>query len=282
MRCSGTGPPHAVTDAALAIDGKTIRGASRQQEDGVSIITLAAIEHGTFLVVGQLRVDEGTNEIPALRDLVVRIGTRGRVITADAMHVQHQTAAALVDAGGHYVLTAIKGNQKGMQEQLRRFGGWSNGKTYEEDAGQRNGRTCQRRCTVADISDRGWNSFCPLYGRHQAFRIERDREEVKTGKTSHETALGLTSLGPGQAGPREIAGHVRSHWGIENRLHYVRDVTYDEDRCRAHAGHVPQNLAAISNIAISLIRLDGRFDYIPPVGRHFGARPQEALDAVMT
>ncbi len=104
---------------------------------------------------------------------------------------------------------------------------------------------------------------------------------VKTGKTSIETVYGLTSLGKDQAGAREIADHVRSHWQIETRLHHVRDFTYDEDRCRAHVGNVPENLAAISNMAISLIRLDGRFDYVPPANRHFAARPLEALDAVM-
>ena len=270
------------SQAALAIDGKTIRGASRQRPDNANIITLAAIEHGTGLVVGQNRVAEGSNEIPALRDLVARVGARQRVFTADAMHVQQETASAVVDAGGHYVLTAVKDNQKTMHDQLRRFGGWSEAETVQDDIDKQHGRIEQRSCTVVDLSDKTWDSFCPLYGRRQAFRIDRYREQVKTGKISTETIYGLTSLAPGEAGPREIADHVRSHWQIENRLHYVRDFTFDEDRCRAHTQNIPQNLAAISNMAISLIRLDSRFAYIPPANRHFGANPQEALDAVMT
>ncbi len=266
--------------AALALDGKTIRGASRQLEGDEKVITIAAVEHGTGLVVGQVRVAEGSNEIPALRDLAARLGKR--IITADAMHVQHETAAALVDAGGDYVLTAVKGNQKGMHEQLRLFGGWDGGRMHAEEAGKQHGRIEQRHCTVVDVSGPEWNSFCPLHGRRQAFRIIRKREVVKTGETSIETVYGLTSLGKDQAGAREIADHVRSHWRIETKLHYVRDFTYDEDRCRAHVGNVPENLAAISNMAISLIRLDGRFDYVPPANRHFAARPLEALDAVMS
>ena len=75
---------------------------------------------------------------------------------------------------------------------------------------------------------------------------------------------------------------MRRHWEVENRVHYVRDFSYDEDRCRAAAGHLPQNLAALSNAAISIVRLTGRFDYIPQANRHYAARPQDALDAVLT
>ena len=130
----------------------------------------------------------------------------------------------------------------------------------------RAGRTPQRHCTVVDIPDRSWNSFHPLHGRRQAFRILRCRQEFGTGEASTEITRGLTSLGPEAADPQEIAGHVGSHRGIGNRLHFIRDVTCDGDRCRTHAGHAPQRLAAICSIAIPLIRLDGRFECIPLAG----------------
>ncbi len=225
-------------DAALALDGKTIRGASRQLEGDAKVIIVAAVEHGTGLVVGQVRVAEGTNGIPALRDLAAQLGKR--VFTADAMHGRHETAAALVDADGDYVLTAVKGNQQGMHEQLGRFGGRDGGRMHAEEAGKQHGRTCQRHCTVVDISGPEWNSFCRLHGRRQAFRIIRYREVVGTGKTGIETALGLTSLGPEVAGAREIAGHVRSHRQIEDRLHHVRDAAHDEDRGRAMSAMSPR------------------------------------------
>ncbi len=95
---------------------------------------------------------------------------------------------------------------------------------------------------------------------------------VKTGKRSIETVYGLTSLGKDQAG---APGCPK----IETKLHYVRDSPMT--RIAAGPINVPENLAAISNMAISLIRLDGRFDYVPPANRHFAARPLEALDAVM-
>ena len=86
----------------------------------------------------------------------------------------------------------------------------------------------------------------------------------------------------GQAGPEELAALVRRHWHIENRLHYVRDFTYDEDRCRVRVGNLPRNPACLTNAAISIVRHAGRFAYLPPANRHYAARPQEALDAVPT
>ena len=68
---------------------------------------------------------------------------------------------------------------------------------------------------------------------------------------------------------------------IENRLHYVRDFTYDEDRCRAYVRHLPRNLACLTNVAIAIVRCDGRFRYLPEANRHYAARAQEALDAVL-
>ena len=79
----------------------------------------------------------------------------------------------------------------------------------------------------------------------------------------------------------EFSSQCRIRHQVDNRPHWVRDFTYEEGRCRVYVGNIPQNLAAISNRAISLIRLDGRFDFVPPVGRHSAARPQEALDGVM-
>ncbi len=84
-----------------------------------------------------------------------------------------------------------------------------------------------------------------------------------------------------QAGAERIATLVRGHWDIENRLHYTRDFSYDEYRCRAHVRNVPRHLATLSNTTISLLRLDRRFHYIPQAHRHFAAHSDEALDAVL-
>ena len=85
-------------------------------------------------------------------------------------------------------------------------------------------------------------------------RIEREREIVKDGTRSVEVTWCLTSLDAERAGPEQLLALVRNHWHIENRLHYVRDFTYDEDHCRAHVRHVPRNLSCLTNAAIAIVR----------------------------
>ncbi len=92
----------------------------------------------------------------------------------------------------------------------------------------------------------------------------------------------LTSLASERAGPRELGALIRNHWVIENRLHDVRDLTDDEDRCRAHVGHLPRSLACLTNAAIAIVRRGGRFDDMPKANRHDAARAQEALDLILT
>ena len=267
--------------APVAMDGKDVRGASRQI-DGERRMMVAAVEHGTGLVPGQVQVGDKTNEIPAVRELTRALGLKGRVVTLDAMHAQQETARALVeDCGADYVVTAVKDNQPTMFDDLRAID-WRGARRVDGGWEKAHGRLERRSCAVLDIGGPEWDGYGDLHGRRQAFRIERERRLVKQGAGSRETAYGLTSLGAGQAGPEELAALVRRHWHIENRLHYVRDFTYDEDRCRVRVGNPPRNLACLTNAAISIVRHAGRFAHLPPANRHYAARPQEALDAVPT
>lgn len=91
----------------------------------------------------------------------------------------------------------------------------------------------------------------------QVFEIHRTRTHLASGKTTEETVQGVTSLTPDRADPARLLQLARGHWAIENRLHWVRDVSYDEDRCRIRKGNGPQVMASIRNLAISLLRLAG-------------------------
>lgn len=113
-------------------------------------------------------------------------------------------------------------------------------------------------------------------GLAQIFRIERERTEKKTGKRTVEVVHGITDLTAQQAGPKRLLRLNRGHWGIENRSHHVRDVTFDEDRSRVRIGGVAQVMAAIRNTAIGLIRLAGKPN-IAAATRFYAARPSEAL-----
>ena len=269
---------HGSAQAPVAMDGKDVRGASKQTEDGRRML-VAAVEHKTGIVLGQVEVDAESNEIPAVRELSSRLDLAGRVVTLDAMHAQHETVRGLLGRRADYVLSAVKDNQETILEDLKAidFGD----APWHETVDKGHGRIERRRCAVVDLSGTEWHGFAALHGRRQAMRIERERETLKTGQRSVEVTWSLTSLSAERAGPKELLALVRNHWHIENRLHYVRDFTYDEDRCRAHVRHLPRNLACLTNVAIAIVRCDGRFRYLPEANRHYAARPQEALDAIL-
>ena len=246
--CQWTGQ-HSTAHAPVAMDGKDLRGASAQTENGRRMM-VAALEHGTGLVLGQKEIDDKTNEIPDVRDLSSGLDLAGRTVTVDAMHAQHDTARCLLDnCNADYVVTAIKDNQPTMLDDLRAIE-WSDA-PWHETLDKAHGRIERRRCAAVDLSATAWDGYADLYGRRQAMRIEREREIVKHGTRSIEVTYCLTSLGAERAEPEQLLALVRNHWHIENRLHYVRDFTYDEDRCRAYVRHLPRNLACLSNAAIS-------------------------------
>ena len=241
---------------------------------------VAAVEQDSGLVLGQLEIASKTNEIPALRELAGGLDLAGRTVTADALHAQHETARCLLDScGADYVITAIKDNQPTMLADLRDmdFSACPTCETLDKE----HGRIDLRRYWIKDLSDPQWDGYAGLYGRQQAIRIERERQLLKTGETSIEVTHALTSLAPERASPGQLAALVRNHWHSENRLHYVRDFTYDEDRCRVYVRDLPRHLACLTNTAVSLIRCQPEFRYVPEANRHFAARPQEALDLLL-
>jgi predicted transposase YbfD/YdcC len=113
-------------------------------------------------------------------------------------------------------------------------------------------------------------------GLEQIFRLERRRRQKKSGAREAEVVYGITSLAPGAAGPPELLALVRGHWRIENQSHWVRDVTYDEDRSQAHSGSIPQVMAALRNAAIGRLRQAGHRN-IAAACRYYAAQPWKAL-----
>jgi predicted transposase YbfD/YdcC len=113
-------------------------------------------------------------------------------------------------------------------------------------------------------------------GLAQIYRLQRERTNKKTGKQQVEVVHGITDLTAKQAGPKRLLWLNRGHWGIENRSHHVRDVTFDEDRSRVRIGGVAQVMAAIRNTAIGLMRLAGQAN-IAAATRYYAARPTEAV-----
>jgi len=250
----------------IAIDGKTVRGARAGK---VAPHPVAALDHTLGVVLGQVQVAVKSNEIPALRTLLAVFDLVGAVVTADAMHTQTTTAAYITGRGGHYVFT-VKTNQPGLFARCKALP-WAKIRAVTVlDRGH--GRRVRRTIKVA-AAPALLDFACAV----QVAQIRRTR--TIAGKKSVEVVYVITSMTSIQASPAQIATWVQGHWGIENRLHWVRDVVYDEDRSAVRTGHAPRVMAILRTTAIGVLRLAGETSIAAATRRHArnAARPVELL-----
>lgn len=237
---------------AVAIDGKTVRGA--RVAGGRAPHLLAAATHQVPVVLAQRAVPSKTNEIPMVATLLDDLRTAGHdpaamVFTADALHTQHATAALLDTAGAGYVMT-IKANQPTLlAAAAARVSAAHPTPTQARSRGH--GRTEERLIQPAPATG------ITFPGAAQVFRIIRYTGGLDGQRTRKEVVHGITNLTPAQANPAALAGLVRGHWAIENSIHWVRDVTYREDASRVRTGNAPAVLAAIRNTVTTALRLAG-------------------------
>jgi hypothetical protein len=170
----------------------------------------------------------------------------------------------------------VKGNHPSLEAVLPAFFepplGRSAWQRQAETQEKGHGRIEWRRLTTTTVGV----SALAWPGLSQVFRLERRTTLVRRGKVREEVVYGLTSASPQQAGPRHLLRWTRGQWGIENRSHWVRDVTFDEDRSAVRCGSIPQVLAAVRNVAIGLLRQAGHQN-IAAAGRYYAAHPKEAL-----
>src|SRR4051812_26683660 len=250
-RCRSRPGPVAERRQAIAVDGKTIRGS--KTTGGQPTQLFAGYDHRHGLVLTQTAIvggDEGAayattpDTPPDLRDVL---------ITADALHTQRGHADYLAGRGAHYLCT-VKGNQPRLHAALAGLP-WA--RAPRQIARQRgHGRTESRSVTVLAADGQ------PAIGRlfphaAQAIRVIRRRKDNRTGQRTIEVVYALTSLTHRQADPGLLAGWLQSHWGIENRVHHVRDVTQGEDASRIRTGSGPRVMAVLRNTALNLARLAG-------------------------
>ena len=253
----------------IAVDGKTMRGA--RTGDNPAPHLLAAPGRASGVVVGQRRVSDESNEIPALPDLLAPMDLDGALITADAMHTRRSTAQWIISRGAHYVLT-VKNNQPGLKRALEKLPWKDVPAVSSVDTGH--GRRVRRTVQAVEAPAR-----VDFPGAAQVVRIRRTRT-VK-GRKHVEVVHLICSLPMDQAQPEAVASWARGHWAIENRLHWVRDVVFDEDRHQLRTRNGPQIMAALRNLAISLIRLaHGATAPIAATTRAMARRPRRAIDLI--
>ena len=262
---------------ALAADGKRIRGANRNTPEGTQYETVTLVAHGCGAPLAMRVYREEGGELAAFKALLEDVDVRGRLITLDALHSTFEIEQRIVDKHGANYLFTIKKDCPDTFEALDETD-WETTATgtFREDIDKAHGRIEQRTIHV----------FSPLEGAlnfkraRQAFRITRDRTIVKTGERSIETAYGITSLGAEHAAPEQLLRWNRGHWAVENKNHLPRDVSMNEDACRAWARHAPSNNAILNNVALAIIRRAFPGANVPQAQRAFQMNPEMRLNAV--
>lgn len=259
----------------LAVDGKTMRATWRGANP---IHLLAVLYHATSIVLAQVNVDAKTNEIPCLRMVLDQIkDLKDVLITADALHCQTAHITYLLDRGAH-LLVCAKGNQPGLLKRLNALP-WKQVPVGYTSTDRAHGRIEERTLKVVTVTDSAGGLGFP--GAAQAIQITRRTKRInpKPGKKNPwrtETVYAIVTLPAEQASPTELATWIRDHWRIENRLHWVRDVTLGEDLHQARTGNGPQILAILRNLVISVLRLADH-DNIARALRHYGRHTDQAI-----
>ncbi|HET6915591.1 MAG TPA: ISAs1 family transposase [Acidimicrobiales bacterium] len=260
----------------IAIDGKTIRGARSSTASAPHLI--AALDHTTGVVVGQHAVDARSNEIPAVRDLLASFDAadlRGCVITLDAMHTQDETARVILEAGADYVFT-VKANRPTLLKALKKLP-WAKVPRGSQTTQRGHGRRATRTIKVIDAPALpGWPEFT---GAAQVAQLRRT--VTKRGKKTVEVVYVITSATHHHAPPAVLAAWVQGHWAIENKLHWVRDVIFDEDRSHVRTRVLPRVMASLRNTALNLLRLTGHTD-VAAATRHHSRHSERAITCALT
>ena len=238
----------------IAIDGKTLRRSYQKKGAKAPIHMVSAFAARQRLVLGQVKVAEKSNEIVAIPQLLAMMAIAGAIVTIDAMGCQRDIAEQIVDQKADYVL-ALKGNQGTLREDVELFAAEQKASGFKDTKVSRHrtvdgdhGRIETRIYTV--IHDVAW-----LQERHHwpglqaVVMVESTREMAE--KIERETRFYITSLVwvASQLGPV-----IRSHWAVENSLHWVMDMIFRDDECRVRTDHAPANFTTLKHIALNLIR----------------------------
>jgi predicted transposase YbfD/YdcC len=253
---------------AIAVDGKTLRGSRTRATPARHV--LAAADH-TGVVLASTDVDLKTNEITRFGPLLDHVSDlHGVVVTADALHCQRDHVAYLASRGAHWILT-VKGNQPSLHQQLAGLP-WRLVPDSDRHTDRGHGRREIRTLKILSIS-----TGIDFPNAAQAIQIRRRRRRLDEPKRfTTETVYAITDLLVHQAKPMQLADWIRGHWSIENKVHWVRDVTYDEDRSQIRTGTGPQVMAAIRNAAIGALRLAGATN-IAAANRHHARNANRPL-----
>jgi predicted transposase YbfD/YdcC len=240
----------------IAIDGKVVRRSHDKGIGKAAIDMVSAWATANHLVLSQVKVDEKSNEITAIPQLLEALEVEGCIVTIDAMGCQTEIAEKIIAREANYVL-ALKENQGNLYEDAVHLFDDLEGSQYKAYAfdydktiNKDHGRIEIRECwTISDLETlqhlRGFANWKNLATLSRIRSVRRIGEEQSCEDRYHITSL---------TGAKRILKSVRSHWGIENELHWTLDLAFDEDRCRVRKDHGPENFALLRHIALNLLK----------------------------
>ena len=268
----------------IVLDGKVLRGTIAPGEtQGTHLLAAYVPERGVVLM--QVEVDGKVNEKTTAPRLLEALDLQGCVVTGDAMFTQRDLCEQIVEAGGDYIFP-VKDNHPTMRETIADVfmsapvspghGRIALPETYGQTVDHARGRTEYRYLTASSQL----NDYLDWPHLGQVFRLQRVVHHHQTGKLTYEVLFGITSLTTDQITPDKLLRHVRQHWHIENRLHYVRDVTFREDACTIRHTKRQRLLASINNLVIGLVRQTD-FRYLPEARRYFSVNYPDALQLLL-
>lgn len=232
----------------VSIDGKTIRG-SKDKEGKTFVHMVSAWANTNKLVLGQVKVDDKSNEITAIPKLLQVLELNGCIVTIDAMGTQTNIADKIIEKGADYILS-VKGNQgllqEGVLDTLRFEKPDEQHQAKDFGHGRIETRTCSVYGNLSHIENSGrWKELRTIV------KIEATRIIKSTGKQEKEERLYITSLEPDA---KKIEAAVRSHWGVENELHWILDVSFGEDKSQKKNANAVENFSIINRIALNLVK----------------------------
>jgi predicted transposase YbfD/YdcC len=245
------------TTGAVAVDGKTLRRSHDTPHGKEALVLVSAWAEANRLVLGQVAVAPGANEIPAIPVLVQQVAVDGCVVTVDAAGCQSAIATQLADQGADYVL-ALKENQPTLWAGVTTLfaeghaHGFAAGThDYRRSVEKNHGRLEVRHVwAVEDPALVAYLDPQRLWPKWRSVAMVIAERQLGSA-VSREARYYLSSL-PGEAA--RLGEAVRGHWGIENRLHWVLDIAFREDESRVRQGHADQNLAVVRRLALNLLR----------------------------
>ncbi len=232
----------------VAIDGKRIRGSydTSSNKSAIHIVSAFAAENNVCL--GQLKCQEKSNEITTIPKLLELLAIKGCTVTIDAMGCQTKIAQHIIDKGADYIL-AVKDNQKELNQQVQKIFQIHKPQLEHTETDSGHGRVETRKCSVITNLE-FLDNRDDWAGLRSVIKIESERYIKANNSVQKETRFYISSL---YENAEAIGGKIRSHWSIENKLHWMLDVSFGEDASRKRKGNSPENFNVISKIALTLL-----------------------------